>query len=160
MLVLSSWFGILTEPPSITARRAAPRLPRGWLTKCGAVKAPTSAGSQLSRPRATLTRCGAQCNASSFPLTHAGDSLPGRTRPPRDRLARLAGARPPGGRSPSAVTVIVPDHHAGLHLRRTLAQRGGYAAVRFTVLARLAEILGAGRLGRQGGLPMSSPVRG
>src|SRR5438132_14071036 len=64
------------------------------------------------------------------------------------------------GHALAAATVVVPDHHAGLYLRRLLASTGGYAAVRFTVIARLAEMLGAGRLGRKGRLPLTSAVRG
>jgi hypothetical protein len=57
------------------------------------------------------------------------------------------------------VTVIVPTHHAGLHLRRTLAARGGYAAARFSILAQLAEMLGAVRLARDGRMPLMPAVR-
>jgi hypothetical protein len=56
------------------------------------------------------------------------------------------------------VTVVVPGHHAGLHLRRRLAARG-YAAVRLTVLARVAETLGAPRLAATGRGPLTSVTR-
>ncbi|HEY2705700.1 MAG TPA: PD-(D/E)XK nuclease family protein [Candidatus Dormibacteraeota bacterium] len=59
----------------------------------------------------------------------------------------------------AAVTVVVPTHHAGLHLRHSLAATG-YAGVRFTVLSRLAEMLGARRLGDSGHMPLTAPVRG
>lgn len=60
----------------------------------------------------------------------------------------------------AAVTVVAPHHYAGLYLRRALAANGGYANVRFTVLARLAEMLGSGRVSRQGLLPLTAVVQG
>ncbi len=58
----------------------------------------------------------------------------------------------------SPVTVVVPSHHAGLHLRRTLAAQG-YAGVRFMVLSELAEALGASRLASEGRAPLTAVTR-
>src|SRR2546430_415717 len=64
------------------------------------------------------------------------------------------------------VTVVVPGHQAGLHLRRRLAA-GGYANVRFMVLARLAQSARAPRpprraapAPRRAGGPPPPPPRG
>jgi RecB family exonuclease len=56
------------------------------------------------------------------------------------------------------VTVVVPGHHLGLHLRRRLAGEG-YAGVRFSVLAQLAEALGAARLAAEGRSPLTTVTR-
>ena len=56
------------------------------------------------------------------------------------------------------VTVVVPGHHLGLHLRRRLAGEG-YAGVRFSVLAQLAEALGAARLAAEGRAPLTAVTR-
>jgi hypothetical protein len=56
------------------------------------------------------------------------------------------------------VTVAVPSHHLGLHLRRRLAGEG-YASVRFLVLAQLAEALGAARLAAEGRAPLTAVTR-
>ena len=56
------------------------------------------------------------------------------------------------------VTVVVPGHHLGLHLRRRLAGEG-YASVRFLVLAQLAEALGAARLAAEGRAPLTAVTR-
>ena len=56
------------------------------------------------------------------------------------------------------VTVAVPGHHLGLHLRRRLAGEG-YASVRFLVLAQLAEALGAARLAAEGRAPLTAVTR-
>ena len=70
------------------------------------------------------------------------------------RIGSLQGADPL-----AAVTVVAPHHYAGLYLRRALAASDGYANVRFTVLARLAEMLGGGRVSRQSLLPLNAIVR-
>ncbi len=56
------------------------------------------------------------------------------------------------------VTVICPSHLAALQMRRALAERGPYAAVRFETLPRLAELLGAGRLAAAGRRPLARPI--
>ncbi len=56
------------------------------------------------------------------------------------------------------VTVVVPSHHAGLHLRRRLAAAGS-ANVRLVVLAQVAELLGARRLAAEGKLPLTPVTR-
>ncbi len=56
------------------------------------------------------------------------------------------------------VSVVVPGHHLGLHLRRRLAGEG-YASVRFLVLAQLAEALGAARLAAEGRSPLTAVTR-
>jgi len=56
------------------------------------------------------------------------------------------------------VTVATPTHHAGLHLRRRLAQET-YANVRFSVLSRLAESVGLSRLAATGWEPLATVSR-
>ena len=67
-----------------------------------------------------------------------------------DRIAAIQGADPL-----RPVTVVVPNHYLGLALRRDLAQRG-YANVRFTILARLAEPFGATLLASRDQSPLTS----
>ncbi len=50
------------------------------------------------------------------------------------------------------VTVVAPSNYAGLSLRRRMGESGGVVNVRFLVLARVAELLGAP------GLPRQTPV--
>jgi len=56
------------------------------------------------------------------------------------------------------VAVLVPSHHAGLHLRRRLAA-AGYAGVRFTVLGQLTEALAAEALAAAGRTPLTAVTR-
>jgi hypothetical protein len=55
-------------------------------------------------------------------------------------------------------TVLVPSHVAALQLRRRLAERTPFAAVRFEPLARVAELLGAGALAAAGRVPLARPI--
>jgi len=58
------------------------------------------------------------------------------------------------------VTVIVPGNLTGLALRRELGGRGdGLFNVRFFVLDRLAELLGAGVLAAEGRVPLDDAVK-
>lgn len=56
------------------------------------------------------------------------------------------------------VTVICPSHLSALQLRRRLAERTAFAAVRFETLPRLAELVGASALAAQGRLPLARPI--
>lgn len=59
------------------------------------------------------------------------------------------------------VTVVVPTHYVGVATRRALASAGGgVAAISFTTLHRLAELLGGARLAAAGRRPVSAPVIG
>ncbi len=65
-----------------------------------------------------------------------------------------------GGDALAPVTVIVPGNLTGLALRRELGGRGdGLFNVRFFVLDRLAELLGAGVLAAQGRTPLDDAVK-
>jgi hypothetical protein len=57
------------------------------------------------------------------------------------------------------VTVVVPSPLAGVALRRAAGRRSGFANVRFTELARMAELLGAPQLAAAGRRPLTPPVR-
>jgi len=56
------------------------------------------------------------------------------------------------------VTVIAPSHVAALQLRRRLAERTAFAAVRLETLPRLAELLAAGHLVTAGKSPLARPI--
>jgi RecB family exonuclease len=56
------------------------------------------------------------------------------------------------------VTVISPSHVAALQLRRRLAALGPFAGVRFETLPRVAELLGAAGLARDGRSPLARPI--
>ena len=63
------------------------------------------------------------------------------------------------GRALAPVCVIVPSDAAGVAARRYLASRPpGVAAVTFTTVRRLAELLGAGELATSGRRPISPPL--
>ncbi len=55
-------------------------------------------------------------------------------------------------------TVIAPSHVAAIHLRRQLAEIGPFAGVRFETLPRVAELIGAADLVRQGRAPLARPI--
>jgi len=67
------------------------------------------------------------------------------------RIAELKGDDPL-----APVTVVVSSNHVGLAARRNLA-RGGYANVRFGVMGRLVEPLGAPALAAAGTSPLTLP---
>ncbi len=79
--------------------------------------------------------------------------------PATDALWATIGAAK-GGDALAPVTVIVPGNLTGLALRRELGGRGdGLFNVRFFVLDRLAELLGAGVLAAQGRTPLDDAVK-
>lgn len=71
-------------------------------------------------------------------------------------LAAIAAARSSDPLAPA--TVIAPSHDAALQMRRQLAVHGPFAAVRFEVLSRLAELIAAGYLAAAGRRPLSRPI--
>lgn len=71
-------------------------------------------------------------------------------------LAAIASARSSDPLAPT--TVIAPSHDAALQMRRQLAVHGPFAAVRFEVLPRLAELIAAGHLAAAGRRPLARPV--
>ena len=84
------------------------------------------------------------------------DPMSGRHPSLDEILARISAGR---GAAPLApVTVICPSHIAALQLRRRLAAAGPFAAVRFEILPRLAELIGAGRLAAAGRRPLARPI--
>lgn len=59
----------------------------------------------------------------------------------------------------ASVTVAVPSAYAGLSLRHELGHRRGLVNVRFAVLARVAELLGAPLLAASGRVPLGAARR-
>jgi RecB family exonuclease len=57
------------------------------------------------------------------------------------------------------VTVAVPSNYAGLSIRGTLARRAPIVNVRFLVLSRVAELLGAPLLAKEGRTPLGTWMR-
>jgi len=83
-----------------------------------------------------------------------------------ERALRDAIVAAKGGHALAPVTVAVPSNYTGLSVRRRLGRgelrlgdASGYVNVRFIVLARVAELLGAPALAAQQRRPLTSAVR-